>query len=304
MANSSATRLGYIPEVTPGTTPALALQLVRFTSITPRLAQGFVQSEEIVNSRELQDHIPISRGGGLSVGVEYSYGAYHGILEALLGGTWSANVLQVGSTKRTQTWEAQYTDMTPAQYAAFRFGVVTKFALAIAKGQVQRGSFDVVSRFPVWGTATVGTGAASAAPSNPVLNPNANVVLIQEGGAGSLSCTEFSMELLHEAILNENLGSDQFTEMENGDILARGSFSQYFKDRTVLDKFVNATDTSLQLQIGGATTLRDDFLFGSVKLTTPPDLPTGRRGQPIIVRFGWEAKYNATSSTIRITRNP
>lgn len=92
MADGSRHSLRYVPEVTPGVTPANpTFKIVRHTGTTLGLSKETLQSEELRDDRQIADFRHGARQTGGDISIELSYGSYDDILEALLGGTWGTS---------------------------------------------------------------------------------------------------------------------------------------------------------------------------------------------------------------------
>jgi Phage tail tube protein len=295
-------KLGYVAEVTPGITPASALQLVRITGFTPGGTKTSTQSVEMTTAREIADYIQTEAKGGWSFNHEFSYGNLDGLLESLFGAAFTTNVLKVGNTLKTLTSEVQFTDIT--QFCAFLYTIVNDFTLSVKKGSIINGTMGALSFFPIWSGTTVGTGAASAAPTNSVMDPVASVQLIQEGGAGAVAGpADFTMHLSNGIIDFPQLSSLDPAALAYGQFKAEGTLSAYFADRTYVDKWAAWTDTSLTFTLGGAAALKYAFFFPKVKLSDVKI--TGIAvNSPVVASMNWSAKIDATNTTCRITRTP
>jgi hypothetical protein len=304
VANEVGTNVkaGYIKEVTWGTTPAAtALQLFRFTGITPKATISSTQSEELTTAREIQDFVQTDTEGGFNFNFDKSYGNLDDILESLQGGAWTANILKTGNTRKPLSLEAQFTGIT--QFCAWKGAICNEFNFSIQKGQIIKGSAGFMSKFPVWGVTSIGN-ANTAAPTNAIMEPIASVQLMQEGGAGSiLGPTEFSCSIKNTLIPFPYLGSADLLDLQMGQLEAKGTFSAYFADRTYVDKFMAWTDTSLQVRTGGVSTKRYDYLWNKIKLGNV-DIQNIAVNKAVIAKVEWMAKVDATETTLKITRNP
>jgi len=92
MADTNATRLGFIREVTAGVIPASpAFTRLRYTG-APDLGQtpNTVESEEILDSGELTDTALVSIDIGGSINLELSHESYDNLLEGAMRGTYQA----------------------------------------------------------------------------------------------------------------------------------------------------------------------------------------------------------------------
>ncbi|MFJ4454383.1 phage tail tube protein [Pseudomonas sp. NPDC089392] len=129
--SSGARQTSYlIPEVTPGVTPLTgAWDTLRLTSNTLSPTVSTQVSDEITESRISQGSVAtgVEIAGDL-VG-ELSYGSFDKLLEAAFYGTWAANVLTVGDTRRTFTIAKNFADV--GVYTLFKGMHVSTFALDV-----------------------------------------------------------------------------------------------------------------------------------------------------------------------------
>lgn len=97
-------KLWYIEEVTAGTTPPTPLfKPLRYTSDTLTLTKESLQSAELDGEREINAIRTSANQVTGAVSVELSAGSHDDLIEAALQGTWTADVLTVGSVERTFT---------------------------------------------------------------------------------------------------------------------------------------------------------------------------------------------------------
>lgn len=259
------------------------------------------QSGMMSTSREVKDIIQVGASGGVQFSTEMQYGALDTPLEVLLGGTWTANVLKVGSVKRSLCLERQFTDIT--KFHAYKGAIPTSFSLGVSQGKVLTASMAFQSKFPTFGVTTVGTGT-TAASVNPVMDPIAHVQLLQEGGAGSIAgASEFSLSIESGIIDQPQLQSLDPVDLNSGQFVVKGSFSLYYTDDTYLTKMSAWTQTSLALTIGGAASLKYAFSIPKVRLTKVGQ-PSQGPNQAIVQKVDFEAYYDATDTTLKITRTP
>lgn len=304
MANATARgyRCGYVIEVTPGTTPASALQLLRTTSAGGRPNYQAIESEES-HLTETPDVVRVGVDASGEINGEYSYGAFHGLLPSLFGANWATNNLKVGTSTITATIEDQYTDIT--KFMPWKGCLVNSFRVNMQ--QRQKITYTIGYKPTVIPTAmasaTAGSGAATAAPTNPIMSPVASIQLLQEGGSGALKLHTFTMELTRVLIEQPILGSLSLDGIDPGSFSARGTAGMYLPNSTLADKLMADTETSLALTLGGASDLKDAWLFSKVRLTGGGIQPVGRNGA-VILSIDWQAIYDATNSTVMLTRTP
>ena len=104
------------------------------------------------------------------IGIEMSYGAYDDWLEALFGGTWTANVLKAGTTRRSFTMERKFADISDDPYFRFTGVELDKLSLTINSNAIVKGSFSVLGSAGVLDT-TIVAGATYTAATSPTIPP-------------------------------------------------------------------------------------------------------------------------------------
>jgi len=92
MSDSNRVLLGYLLESTFGVTPAAAFTELRFTGESLSQTTATTTSQEIRSDRMIADVIRTSVEAGGDVNAELSYGAHDDLYQAVLGGTWSADL--------------------------------------------------------------------------------------------------------------------------------------------------------------------------------------------------------------------
>lgn len=89
LAQSRNAKLKYVAEVTPGTTPAAALTLLRNTSSGLNLTIGTTTSQENTSTGDTADLVRTQGSSGGEIGFELSFAEYRPFVESALRGTFS-----------------------------------------------------------------------------------------------------------------------------------------------------------------------------------------------------------------------
>lgn len=295
--------VAYIAEATWGTTPATPTgKIVRRTGVTSMHDKTTTRSNESTASRETADIIQTAAKAGLTIPFEMSYGGqFDDWLEALLAGTWATNVLKVGTTRKSFTFQRDFADISQRQ--VFTGCIPTQIEIGTSLGNIITGSASFASKFPTMQAGSIWT-ATTPAGTNAVFDPISSVQLVQEGGAGSIAgVTEFSMSMSNGVIQMDQLQSISPLDIQLGNFEASGTFTAYLADATYWTKFANHTTTSLLFTLGGAATAKYAFLYSNVKLSKV-DLNNGGNNNPLFQKFTWEAFKHPTATTVQITRTP
>lgn len=294
-------RAAYIPEVTPGTTPAAALTILRTQGGGGRTTFQTTESRETHLGEVPFVARTLVEGAG-RYPFELSYGMLDDFLVGILGGAWATNVAKVASTRRTFTFEDQYTDA--AKFVAYRYAVLEQLSLNIQKGAVITGGLSFKSLPGVPGTATVGTGPATAAPTNDVMACPDSVRLIQENGVAVPGFIGMTMELTRPVLSADVANSPTADELRGGKFRVRGTLSFYEDGETAIEgRYTNFTTTSLAINLGDASNRRYNFLMSKVKLTDGGRQEVAE-DQYVIRQYNYVAFFDATNSTLQVTRVP
>jgi hypothetical protein len=98
------------------------------------------------------------------------------------------------------------------------------------------------------------------------------------------------------------VGSDETPALEVGRAEVTGTFSAYFKDETLINRFLNETESAISVSVNDPTgTNPYTFLFPRVKINSADvgvDGPTSR-----VISLAFTALYDTTTaSNLKITR--
>lgn len=161
--------------------------------------------------------------------------------------------LRNGTTEKSYTLEKEFNDIT--QLLSYTGCEVNQGTMNFATGSIVNGTFSVIGGGSAIGTSTVGTGSPNAAPTNEVMNAVSNIGSLREGG------TEVTSAYLNEIsfTINNNLRGQEavanlgFVGIGTGRCDVTGSFTAYFEDQTLYNKYLNGTRTSLDIRIADAS---------------------------------------------------
>ena len=170
MATGAARRMGIIAEATYGAgapaAPAFDIMLVR--SGGPKLETDTLEDDTIRSDFQRQGVRTGSRKGTLAVNDWLRYGAYDAWLEALLGGTWTANVLKTGTTRRSFAIEEYFGDLATAENEYHEWDGVefSSLDIKVSNNQLVSADFGGVCRNMTPATAAIASSTYNAASTN------------------------------------------------------------------------------------------------------------------------------------------
>ena len=291
--------LRYVPEATFGTTPSTpAMVNLRHTDCSLVLSKDSFQSNELRADRQFSDmrHGILSVGG--SVGFEFSYGEFDPLLEGAMFAAWNTNVLKAGVTSKFFTMERAFADIT--QYGVFTGCMVNTFSLSVTPNAMVTGSFDLIGK----GASYSGTPLDASVTASQTNAPfDSFTGTIEEGGSAIASITGIELSLSNGLEATKIVGSNTTPHIVPMRSNLTGTVSAYFENLTMLNKFINETESSIEFTLGNGTSKSYTFLIPRVKYSGA-DNPTSGEG-PIVISMPFQALYDTTTATnIQITRIP
>lgn len=254
-AQGSRSQLTYILESTFNTTPGSpAMSLLPINSHTISLRKESIESGEIRSDRQVN----VFRHGNKSVAgsmeVEFRPIDYDELLEgALFGDFDSAGELRLGTTFKSFSFEDGALDI--AQYRVFSGCGINSMSMSLQPNQIVTATFDIIGAGAAAVSGTSIDAAPTAATSDTPFDSFSGT--IKEGGAtiANVSSLEFTVD--NSLNLPFVIGSDTAPQMEYGRGRVTGTITAYFEDETLLNKFINETESSLQFTLDGTT----DYIF-------------------------------------------
>lgn len=296
-AQGSQVQIAFVPEVTLGTTPTTPqTQLIEFNSFTGALNADTLTDPSINPSRQRS----YSRRGNVmaEAGVEVVLcpDNYDAFIEAALMGTWTTNVLKIGTTRKPFSIEQGFTDI--AQYRTFTGMVVNTMEVNVPVDAL------VTTTFNFMGTNTSAFSGTSIDSTPTAITAKDKFFheggVFKEGGStvGYLSAISFTVDNGYDA--SYALGSTGVRDLTSGTVSITGSVTGLFESVAFYNKFVNNTESSIEFTLtAGAESMT--FLFPRVKYTAG-NLPVDGDG-PVTVEMEFEAIYDSVEATsLKITR--
>jgi len=298
-AQGSRSSLSYIVESTFGTTPA-----GNFTSL-PFSTHGINLSKDRVAGTDIQaDRMPRhDRHGNKQVSgdivADLREADFDPFLESAMLSTFSANALKVGTTPKFFSLEDYASDID--QSRVFTGCTVSTMGVSIAPNQMVTTTFGIVGKdMSISATQKTLDAASNNSPFDAY---SGSLSIGDTGGTPSASAIITGMDFT----LNNSfaptfvVGSDSAPQLEVGRAEIEGTMSAYFEDAALVNRFINETETELNVVVGdGTNTLT--FNFPRAKINSADvgvDGPTSR-----VISMSFVALYDTTDTTnFTITRS-
>lgn len=248
MSDSNLTTLGFVEEVTFGTTPASALQLLRRTGGGLTFNKPFVVSDEI--RADLRAGQPVQTGltAQGSVNVEWSYGTLDTLLEGMLFEAWATNVLHDGTTAKSYTFVDRFPSLTPAQYLAYKASRINEITMELALGAIVKGSVGIMSASPSITQTQPGSGTTAETTTKPF--NCVNMVTGLKWNSSPLSrVTGVSLTMSRALRFQQQVGTLAPWGIGYGRLLVKGSITQYFVSDYLMDAYFADTQAPLEFTL-------------------------------------------------------
>jgi hypothetical protein len=302
IANGAQHSIHYIAEVTYGTTPTTPTFLpFPHTGTSLAMTKEGLESEKLRGDRQVEDFRHGNQSISGDINAELEYGDLDNVLQAVLCGTWTADVLKSGTTRRSFTIERKFADLTAPEWHRYTGCEFNSLALSVSPNAIVTATFGVIGKGLTIGTSAI-AGSSYTAPSSA--QPfDSFTGSITEGGSAIAVVTSIEMTLENGLEPLFAVGSKTTNRPSIGKSRVTGTMTTYFTAKTLYEKFINETSSSIVLTLV-------DLAGNSYAI----DLPNVKynSGQPdvsgegaVTVSMDFVALYDGTdASQIVITRDP
>jgi hypothetical protein len=298
-SQGSRSGLSYIVESTFGTTPVGNFTAIPYNTHSLNLTKDRVTGNEIQPDRMLRVDRHGNRQTGGDIAVDLRDGNFDPFLESALQNTWSTDTLKVGSTPKYFSIEDAANDI--AQYRVFTGMSVSSMSVSIAPNQMVATTFSMIGKdMTISGTGKTVDDATIAQPFDAY---SGDVNIGNVGGAtASAIVTSIDFSIDNAMAPTFVVGDDATPFLETGMATVEGTFTAYFEDAALINRFINETETALNVSVDDPTgTNAYTFTFPKIKINgadVPVDGQTSR-----IITLPFVALYDSTSGTnIQIDR--
>lgn len=270
-AQGARSRLTIAPETTFGvtTTPVVAKTLP-YRSHSLDLTKERIQGTDILSDRMAFVDRHGNRVVGGSLEVDLRRGDYDTLLESAFFNTFNvSNQLLIGTSPQFFSLEDAALDIT--QFRRYTGCVVNTATFSIAPNQMVQTTFDIVGRDMAQAQSSF--DASPDAPSVYQPFDSFNGVLL-EGGITTnsdlciVSALQFSISNdvspAHVILCADN--TSRAAQMQYGMATVEGTMTVYYEDATLINKFLNETESSLTVAVDDPTGTNDyTFYFPRIK---------------------------------------
>ncbi len=296
-AQGSRSSLSYITETTFGTTPAGNFQNLPFTSHSLNMTKDRVEGTDIQADRMSR----VDRHGNRQVAGDIvgdlRDGDFDELLESAMLSAWSTNVLKVGTTPKYFSIEDYAADIDQARL--FTGCSVDTLSVSLAPNAMVTGTFGIVGK-----SMTMSASEKTQDPASGASPFDSYSGDLEIGGSASAIVTAMDFTLTNSFAPTFVVGDDSAPALEVGNAVVEGTLSAYFEDASLINRFVNETETPLKVTVGdnAGTPNTMEFFFPRCKINSADvgvEGPTSR-----IVTLSFVALRDSSEATnLRITRS-
>lgn len=308
----SRSSLSYISEVTFGTTPATPTFIeLPYTSHSLNLTKQRVSGTDIQADRMLRvdRHGNRSAGGDIVVdlrGTTTGAGNYDPFIESAFMNTFSTNVLKIGTTMKTFSIEDSALDTSSTDAFRLFTGMgVSSMAISIKPNSMVQSTFSFAGKDMAASLTTAATTLTAATVNKPFDAYSGTIKISDAGGTLASIAIITGIDFSIDNAFNPTyvIGSATTPQLEYGMATVEGTITAYFEDISLINRFLNETETAFEVQVDSPdTTAGMTFLFPRVKINAA-DVPVGGTGARVIT-LPFVALYDTTEATsIKLTRH-
>ena len=307
-SQGSRSRLSYIEETTFGTTPTGDFTILPTNTHNLNLTKESVSGNEIQPDRMLRVDRHGHRQVSGDITVDLRAEDFDVFFESVMLSSWTLvegeqDRIKVGTTPKYFTIEDYASDID--QSRLFTGCTASSMNGSVAPNQMVTATFGVVGK-----DVSISQMEKSVAPSsvkNPFDSHSGEVRVADAGSPGSLSpvgnvtSVDFTLDNSFSPafVIGEESAQHILAEMAS----VEGTFSAYFDDTSIIDRFVSEVET------GFSVAVNDPTGFGAYVFTFPrikingANVPVDGAG-PRIVEFPFKALYSDLQETNFVIYRP
>lgn len=228
-------------------------------------------------------------------------GDFDDFLEAALLGSFTTDVLKTGITPKYFTIEDYAADIDQARLYIGQ--TVSSMAISIAPNQMITTTFTMVGKDMVQSAVE-----KTVIPSSGAAPFDSYSGALQIGDTGGVLTNNGRVSALDFSVVNNFaptfvIGSDVTPQLSYGMSTIEGTLTTYYEDDSMLNRFLNETETALSISVDDPSGLNAyTFFFPRIKINSGTVGVSGEEGSRM-VEASFVALYDSTDGTdLSITR--
>ncbi|UOF80022.1 putative major tail structural protein [Caudoviricetes sp.] len=213
------------------------------------------------------------------------------------------NTIANGTTANSFFVEKQFQDLSN-KFARYRGQMVDGFKMQFGATEIATCGFTMMGIREESSAVTGGTGTNLAAATGNVMNGIDNVNSFLEGGTAQTGILSLNLQVANNLRARNQIGTLGAVSIGSGTVAVTGTMQAYFTSETLVDKYLNWTQSSIRLVTIDAAL--DYYLFDlpAVKYSNARRVASGLN-QDVIMDMAFTAFMHPTyGKTIYIGRIP
>ena len=298
-SQGSRSSLSFVTEATFGTTPAGNFANLPFSTHSLNLTKDVLTGTDIEADRMPRVNRQGNRQVGGDIVVDLRDGDYDLLLESAMLNTFATNVLKVGVAPKFFSIEDYAADIDQARL--FTGMAVSSMAISLAPNQMVTTTFGMVGKDMTMGQTQKTQDAASGAQPFDAYSGDISIGTVGSPTAVAIvTALDFTLDNAYSPTFV--IGDDSAPSLEYGRADVEGTMTAYFEDASLINRFLNETETAIQVSVDDPTGANAYvFDFPKVKINSADvgvDGPTSR-----MITMSFVALYDDTTNTnLSITR--
>ena len=298
-SQGSRSSLSFVTEATFGTTPAGSFANLPFSTHSLNLTKDVLTGTDIEADRMPRVNRQGNRQVGGDIVVDLRDGDYDLILESAMLSAFATNILKVGVVPKFFSIEDFAADIDQARL--FTGMSVSTMAISLAPNQMVTTTFGMVGKdMTISGTEKTQTAASGAQPFDAYSGDISIGTVGSPSAVAIVTALDFTLNNAYAPTFV--IGADSAPSLEYGRAEVEGTLTAYFEDASLINRFLNETETAIQVSVDDPTGANAyTFDFPRVKINSADvgvDGPTSR-----MVTMSFVALYDSTLETnLQITR--
>lgn len=305
-AQGSRSSLSYITEVTFGTTPAGNFQNLPFSTQSLNLNKERLQGTDIQADRMPRVDRHGNRQTAGDIVVDLRDGEYDAFLESVMLNTWDASpvglpdVLKVGTTPKYFSIEDYAADIDQARL--FVGQTISSMSVSLAPNQMVTTTFSMIGKdMTISGTQKTQDASTGSAP----FDAYSGDLSIGDVGSASASAIVTAVDFSVDNAFQPSfvIGDDGPVCLNYGFATIEGTFTAFFADAALINRFLNETETALIVSVNDPDGANEyTFEFPKIKINSADTSVSGPEGR--FVECSFVALYNATEGSNLVIKRP
>ena len=304
-AQNSRTQISYVEESVYGTTPIdPAMTVLPVNTFGLNLEKGAVEDNGIYPDEQIRNirHGDRTVTGDMTADLRKT--DFDPFLESVMRAAWVSNTLKVGTTPKYFSFEHGSLDIN--QYQVYTGVTVNTLGLSASAGDNSpiAVTFGLMGRdMAALATSSIADTLVPASANEPFDHYAGNGLRIADtGGALADFCvTSFELNIDRGYEARYCIGDNTSKTPIAGMASITGSLTAFFENASLINRFVNETNTALELQVGRGSDIMT-FLLPKVKFMAASN-PLSSNTGPKLVEIEFTAQYDTVEeSSLTITR--